>query len=302
MTYSVTGWCPRTKQVGYALASFEVSFWPGVVAGSVVQAGVGSVTCQASTLPGFGENVMARLKAGSSAAEALDEALHVESARDFFQVCVLDAEGRAAAFTGETTEEWRGHLTGEHCAGAGNILAGPQVVEAMIATFQQEREMALPERLLTSLEAGYAAGGDRRGSRMATLWLGDAGLPMGGFYLRVQEHAEPLAEIRRLLTLARREMDFTATALRAAEILLPLLDEEDTLHRLGAFSTLEAVDELRRELARGKAPPEALQLLDRLAWQLREVRPDMGTVAFSLTATSLRALLPSWKETLHGDV
>ncbi len=295
MTYSVTGWCSRTKQVGFAMASFDVWFWPGAAVGSAVQAGAGAVTCQANTLPGFGENVMARLKAGKPAAEALGDALQEEGNREYFQVSVVDVEGRAAGFTGSSPLEWRGHLSGEHCSAAGNTLTGPQVVEAMVSTFQQEREMALPERLLISLEKGYAAGGDRRGSRMATLWLADGDLPLGGFCLRVQEHSEPLAELRRLLAVARREMDFTATALRAAEIILPLVDEQDTLRRLGTLTTLEAVDELRRELAQAKAPPEALQLLDRLAWQLREVRPDMGTVAFSLTATSLRALLPSWR-------
>ncbi len=301
MTYSVTGWCSRTKQVGFAMASFDVWFWPGFVAGSAVQAGAGAVTCQANTLPGFGESVMARLKAGRPAGEALDDALQDEGNREYFQVCVVDVEGRAAGFTGSSPLEWRGHLTGEHCAAAGNTLAGPEVVEAMASTFQREQEMALPERLLTSLEKGYAAGGDRRGSRMATLWLADGNLPLGGFYLRVQEHVKPVAELRRLLAVARREMDFAATGLRAAEIILPLVDEEETLRRLGALTTLEAVDELRRDLAREKAPPEALRLLERLAWQLREVRPDMGTVPFSLTATSLRALLPSWKEALHAD-
>jgi len=299
MTYSVTGWCPRTRQVGFAMASFDVWFFPGAVVGSVVTAGVGAVTCQANTLPGFGEKVTARLKAGGPAGGALDDALQEEGNREYFQVCVVDAEGRAAAFTGGSPLEWRGHLSGEHCAAAGNTLAGASVVETMVSVFEREQALELSDRLLTALEAGYAAGGDRRGSRGATLWVAGGDLP-GGLCLRAQEHAQPLAELRRLLDVARREMDFTATALRAAEIVLPLVDEEDTLRRLGALTTLEAVDELRRELARGKAPPEALQWLERIAWQLREVRPDMGTVPFSLTITGLRTLLPSWKEALHG--
>ena len=299
MTYSVTGWCPRTRQVGFAMASFDVWFFPGAVVGSVVTAGVGAVTCQANTLPGFGEKVTARLKAGRPAGDALDDALQEEGNREYFQVCVVDAEGRAAAFTGGSPLEWRGHLSGEHCAAAGNTLAGASVVETMLSVFEREQALELSDRLLTALEAGYGAGGDRRGSRGASLWVAGGDLP-GGLYLRAQEHAAPLGELRRLLDVARREMDFTATALRAAEIVLPLVDEEDTLRRLGGLTTLQAVDELRRELARGKAPPEALQLLERIARQLREVRPDMGTVPFSLTVTGLRALLPSWKEALHG--
>ena len=283
------------------MASFDVLFWPGAVAGSAVQAGAGAVTCQAQTRPGFGEKVLERLKAGRPAAEALDGALEGEATREHFQVCVVDTEGQAAAFTGNNTMEWRGHLTGQHCAAAGNILAGEAVVTTMVSAFETQDGLELAERLLTALEAGYAAGGDRRGSRMATLWLGREDLPLGGLSVRVQEHAEPLVELRRLLGVAKREMDFMATAIEAGRILLPLVDPEDILRRMGALTTMEAVDQLRRELAQALAPTEALQLLERVAWQLREVRPDMAAIPFRLVVPALQVGLDTYTGPPRGD-
>ncbi len=93
----------------------------------------------------------------------------------------------------------------------------------MVASFEGEQKLELTERLLTALEAGYAASGDRRGTRAAELWVAGNDFPFGGFYLRVQEQATPLIELRRLLALGRQETDLAATIRRTGQILLPLV-------------------------------------------------------------------------------
>jgi len=289
MTFSITGWCDRTGHLGFAMATFDVFFGPPAPH-SRVEPGLGSVTCQAMTRPGFADKVIERLAAGVTASEGLSTALDGEAARELFQVCVVDSRGRAAAFTGERPLEWRGHLVGEHCAAAGNILSGAQVVEAMVPVFERGAGSPLPERLLAALEAGYAAGGDRRGARTASLWVAGADMPLRGMFLRVQEHAEPIQEVRRLLALAREETDFQGTVQQAWDLLQPVVDDEALVARLGGFTTLAAVEQLAKELATDpRAPQEALRLLDRIAWQLREVRPDMGAFPFAEVVAVLRA-------------
>jgi len=113
------------------------------------------------------------------------------------QLHVIDAQGRSAAHTGASCIDWCGHLAGEHFSIAGNMLAGPQVLAATAAAY--ERAVALPfaERLLAALEAGDAAGGDKRGKQAAALLIHTTeDYPF--LDLRVDDHAEPFVELRRL--------------------------------------------------------------------------------------------------------
>src|SRR5690606_18585770 len=121
------------------------------------------------------------------------------------QVAVLDAQGRVAVHTGETASEWAGHLVGTHYSAQGNILAGPEVVEAMGRAFENGTG-SLAERLMAALEAGQEAGGDRRGQQSAALLVIREGGGRGydnDFYVRlhVDDHETPIAELRRLLTM-----------------------------------------------------------------------------------------------------
>jgi uncharacterized Ntn-hydrolase superfamily protein len=118
---------------------------------------------------------------------------------------MVDSKGRTYTYTGSECFSWAGGRIGENFAAQGNILVGPQVVEALAATFEQAQG-ELAERLLTALAAGQAAGGDKRGQESAALLVVRAGAGSGGFNdryldLRVDDHPTPIDELARLLNL-----------------------------------------------------------------------------------------------------
>jgi uncharacterized Ntn-hydrolase superfamily protein len=128
-----------------------------------------------------------------------------DEGRDLRQVGIVDAQGKAAAYTGKGCFEWAGHIIGPGYACQGNILAGPKVVEAMAEAFEKS-EGELAHRLVAALEAGQAAGGDRRGQQSAALLVVREKGGYGGFNdryvdLRVDDHPEPIKELKRLLSL-----------------------------------------------------------------------------------------------------
>ena len=127
------------------------------------------------------------------------------------QLAVMDARGSAAAHTGPEASEWAGHRVEEHVSAQGNILAGPEVVDAMVEAFKAT-DGHLSFRLLAALEAGQAAGGDRRGMQSAAMLVvkEDAGVWLNNdvvLRLQVDDDDEPIAELRRLVEIAaaRRE-------------------------------------------------------------------------------------------------
>jgi uncharacterized Ntn-hydrolase superfamily protein len=110
---------------------------------------------------------------------------------------MIDAAGRAAVHTGSACIDWCGTVAGAGFSVAGNMLAGPQVIEETAGSYEANRSMAFAERLLAALEAGQAAGGDKRGKQAAALLICTTeAYPF--LDLRVDDHAEPLAELRRL--------------------------------------------------------------------------------------------------------
>jgi hypothetical protein len=125
--------------------------------------------------------------------------------RELRQVGIVDTRGRAAAFTGKNCFPWAGHIVGENFACQGNILAGKEVVEAMAEAFLRTSG-TLAERLLSALFAGQKAGGDRRGQQSAALLVVKEKGGYGGFNdrymdLRVDDHPQPIEELRRLYEL-----------------------------------------------------------------------------------------------------
>jgi uncharacterized Ntn-hydrolase superfamily protein len=119
------------------------------------------------------------------------------------QLGLVDAQGRSAAWTGEKCFSWAGSVSGKNFSAQGNILSGPEVVQAMTKSFESSSG-SLAERLMAALEAGEAAGGDRRGKESAALLVVRAGAGYGGatdrwIDLRVDDHPEPVRELRRLL-------------------------------------------------------------------------------------------------------
>jgi uncharacterized Ntn-hydrolase superfamily protein len=118
---------------------------------------------------------------------------------------VVDARGESAAYTGAETDPWKGHRIGPNYAVQGNMLVGAETIAAMERAFLASAAEPLVERLMLSLEAGQAAGGDRRGRQSAALLVhGEEDYPLAD--LRVDEHGDPVAELRRVLEVAKREL------------------------------------------------------------------------------------------------
>jgi uncharacterized Ntn-hydrolase superfamily protein len=200
MTWSIVARDPATGAVGVAVATrfFAV--------GALVphaRSGAGALATQALVNPTFGPRGVRLLAQGVPAATVVEALLATDEGRAVRQVHVVDATGRAAAHTGAECIGWCGHRLGDGFSVAGNMLAGPGVVAATTDAYEQGTDVPFAERLIRALEAGEAAGGDRRGKQSAALrihttedypWLD----------LRVDDHAEPLAELRRLWREAQR--------------------------------------------------------------------------------------------------
>jgi uncharacterized Ntn-hydrolase superfamily protein len=198
-TYSIVARDPETGEIGAAVQSH----WFSV--GSIVtwaSPGVGAVATQSVAEPGYGPRLLERLRAGQAPADALRELLAADDAARFRQVGVCDAEGRTAVHTGEGCIAFAGHVEGEGSSAQANMMASPEVWPRMTEAFRAA-EGPLPRRLLTALEAGEQAGGDARGRQSAALLVvPGAGEPWSTVAdLRVEDHPEPLLELKRLLDL-----------------------------------------------------------------------------------------------------
>ena len=150
----------------------------------------------------YGPRALELLAQGKTASETIELLTERDHQRAQRQVGIVDARGRAAAFTGEDCHDWAGSVTGEHYAIQGNILAGRQVVEAMASAYEASDD-DLAGRLLAALEAGQAAGGDPRGKQSAALLVVREGGGYGGgndrlVNLRVDDHPQPIKELARI--------------------------------------------------------------------------------------------------------
>lgn len=206
-TFSIVAADPTTGEVGCAVQSKYFAI--GAVT-PWVRAGVGAVATQAmGVVARNGQRALSELAAQVDPAAALHQALAEDADRELRQLGAVSADGRAAAFTGRDCSEWAGHLVGDGFAVQGNMLANADVLAAMRSAFLDVLA-PLPERMVAALEAGQAAGGDRRGQQAAALvveQLGAAKRSREGIDrvcdLRVDDHPEPIVELRRLITLWR---------------------------------------------------------------------------------------------------
>jgi uncharacterized Ntn-hydrolase superfamily protein len=156
----------------------------------------GAIATQARVNTDIGRKGLELLRLGYSISDALEFLLSRDEERERRQVHGLDARG-AFAFTGQQCVSWCGHLQGLEFSVAGNMLVGAPVLEAMAEAFEATRTMHLSERLLSALEAGQAIGGDKRGKQSAALLVASPD-PRLYHNLRVDDHPEPVAELRRI--------------------------------------------------------------------------------------------------------
>ena len=202
-TYSIVACDLEAGQWGVATQSKFLAV------GSVVPwavPGVGAVATQAYANPRYGPEGLQLLAQGLPAAEVITRLTEADDGRADRQVGVVDAQGGGATYTGSVCMEWAGGLAGPGFAAQGNILVGEETVAALALTFTATHGRPLAERLLECLAAAQAAGGDRRGQQSAALLVveqngGYAGLSDSLVDLRVDDHAQPVAELLRLYEL-----------------------------------------------------------------------------------------------------
>ena len=202
-TFSIVARDPATGELGVAVQSR--AFRAGAIV-SYAKAGVGAVATQAAANQTYGPRGLELLELGLSPNEVVEHLTGSDPGRDRRQLAVIDAQGRVRAYTGPGTSAWAGHIEGENYSVQGNILAGEAVVQAMAAAFESSRG-ALALRLMDALDAGEAAGGDARGKQAGGVLvvkpIGDSGRTTDRWVdVRVDDHAEPFKEMRRLVNMS----------------------------------------------------------------------------------------------------
>jgi len=202
MTFSIVARCSRTGQLGVAVSTAV----PAVGAMCpFVRAGVGALSTQSWVNPYLALQALDMMAAGTPGPQALEDVLLRDDARHLRQIGAVDASGRASAWSGEGCTGWFGHVVGDGFAVQGNMLAGEATVTEMVRAFRASEARDLAERLLLAIEAGQAAGGDKRGRQSASLKVHSTeDYPLVD--LRVDEHARPVAELRRVYTIAKLQL------------------------------------------------------------------------------------------------
>ena len=201
MTWSIVAYDKATGACGAAVATKAFasgSFVP------FVRAGVGAVGTQSLTNRYLAPVVLDGLARGLTPAIAIESALAGDEGRNVRQIHAVDRHGRFAAWTGKNCVEWAGSVGEPFVSVAGNMLSNDKVAQATLDGFKADPSLPLPERMLAALENGEAAGGDRRGRQSAALVLVTTeDFPDAS--LHVDDHTEPLTELRRLLGIWRRD-------------------------------------------------------------------------------------------------
>jgi uncharacterized Ntn-hydrolase superfamily protein len=236
MTFSIVARSADGQSWGVAVASKFLAV------GSVVPAAVaevGAVATQAEANVAYKGQALSHMDEGATASVALQRLLEEDPGREHRQVGIVDVDGGAATHTGHECFDWAGGTTDDGVAIQGNILTGPEVVEAMKRAWDESTdEPDLARRLLAALTAGDQAGGDRRGRQSAALLVVRDGAGYGGgddvaADLRVDDHTDPVAELGRLLDL--NDLYLTGSTEEEKVPVDAALQEEldDRAHRLG---------------------------------------------------------------------
>ncbi|MEJ7756370.1 MAG: DUF1028 domain-containing protein [Nocardioidaceae bacterium] len=203
MTFSVVGRSEDGTSLGVAVASKFLAVGSAVPAARI---GLGAIATQSFCNTLYRRDGLELLASGRSAQQTLDELLAADDLREERQAGIVDGQGGSATWSGSGCLSWAGGVTDTGLAIQGNVLVGPEVVDQMYAAWRSGADLALPERLMATLAAGDAAGGDRRGRQSAALLV----VSTSGSYtpgddlaydLRVDDHPDPVTELGRLLEL-----------------------------------------------------------------------------------------------------
>jgi uncharacterized Ntn-hydrolase superfamily protein len=199
MTWSIIAREPETRRLGIAVATRFFAVGARV---PFVKAGIGAIATQALLNPFYGSQGLQLLADGIAPDAILQELIAMDEGRDHRQVHVMDAAGRVAGHTGKACIGWAGHLKADNISVAGNMLTGPAVIENTSGAYRANASLPFPQRLIAAMQAGEAAGGDKRGKQSAALIIfGEE--DWSELDLRVDDHPDPLAELARLERVSR---------------------------------------------------------------------------------------------------
>ena len=208
MTYSIVAKIPETNEIGIAVASRF--FACGALVPYITKDTV--IASQAFVNPLWGSRSLDLLQQGTLFKDVLSILKDEDIAREARQFHGISKVGEIAQHTGADCVDWAGHVKGENVSVAGNMLAGPEVIAETLEAWDANADVAFAERLLLAMEAGEAAGGDKRGKQAAAIKIHN-GQPYPDLDLRVDDHADPLRELRRLLRVADERYMIFKTAL-----------------------------------------------------------------------------------------
>jgi uncharacterized Ntn-hydrolase superfamily protein len=265
-TFSLCAIDPSTGQSGAAVTT-RVPFVGRAV--PWVRAGVGAVCTQASTVVEYGVKGLDLMAKGVEPKEAITQLLSTDDGRESRQLGMIDMKGRAAAHTGKGNGNWAGSRQGLNYTVQANIMVGPEVVEAVAATFESTEGTGVPlaERMILALEAGQQKGGDRRWGNLqsAAIKIADPNDPgRGGDYIalaiEVGEHAEPVGEMKRIYYTTQRRLGYRTFARVEGPDVVEL---KRMLHAVGywrpnlsAFPAAPTVNAQRNQELRQASPSE----------------------------------------------
>jgi uncharacterized Ntn-hydrolase superfamily protein len=197
MTYSIVARDADTNALGIAVATCNLAVGALV---PFAKAGIGAAASQARSNPLLGVWALELLEQGLPAEQVVAEATARDNSRDHRQLHVVDGGGRSAVFTGAACVPWAGAEAHDGFSVAGNMLSGPEVLPAMVAAYKAHNGQALPLRLMAALQAGEAAGGDKRGRQSAAMRI-VTDQPYPWLDLRVDDDPDPVGRLKALLDL-----------------------------------------------------------------------------------------------------
>jgi uncharacterized Ntn-hydrolase superfamily protein len=199
MTWSIVARDEAAGLIGIAVSTCAFAVGARV---PFIETGVGAIATQSFVNPFYGYRGLELLRASASAEDVIRILTAADEGRSQRQVHVMDKAGRIAAYTGDGCVDWCGHLIRDTFSVAGNMLAGPQVIERTAEVFAASAHLPLPQRFLAAMRAGEEAGGDKRGKQSAAILIHDDE-EYSYLDIRVDDHADPLGELARLEEVAR---------------------------------------------------------------------------------------------------
>ncbi len=236
MTYSIIARIPETNEFGIAVASRF--FACGALVPYLTHNAV--IASQAFVNPLWGIQSMEMLSKQMKFQDILAILKQEDQGREARQFHGISSFGEIGQFTGSDCLNWAGHIKNKNVSVAGNMLTGPNVIRATLDAWNVNSHKPLAERLLTSMEAGEAAGGDKRGKQAAALKISN-GQPYPFLDIRVDDHADPLGELKRLLAVADERYNIFRSALPTVENFSGMID------RRPLDKAIEAAEKKQRE-------------------------------------------------------